>query len=196
MADLRARRAAVQRAARRRARPHAADGLAGAARRGSALSTPDTTGASSRLAGLARSSAPRAAAFVLDASVALGAFFEDEQDAYSLAVLAVAGRRAVPACRRCGIWRWATSSPRAERAGRITPAALDERWQRVEVRRAAVAAGRRRRPRTGRSAPPTGASRAYDACYLDTALQQRLPLATQGQAAGRHARAASASRST
>jgi len=115
--------------------------------------------------------------FVLDSSVALGAFFEDEQDEYSLAVWrSLADARAVvPA-----LWHLEMGNilSRALRAGRITQAALDECWERLAV--------------VGLQAPPLEgdarhwAQRAadwglssYDACYLDTALQQRLPLATK-----------------
>ncbi len=118
-----------------------------------------------------------ASGFLLDSSVALGAFFEDEQDDYSV-----------------GVWRSLVDVPgyvpalwhlemghilsRALRAGRITRAAVDECWSRIDVIRLQVL------PMLGDARHWTQRSAdwnltAYDACYLDTALQQRLPLATK-----------------
>ena len=118
-----------------------------------------------------------AAAFVLDSSVALGAFFEDEQDGYSLEVWrSMADAQAfVPA-----LWHLEMGNilARALQAGRITQAALDDCWQRLDV------VGLQSLPVAGdaghwtQRATDWGLS-AYDACYLDTALQQRLPLATK-----------------
>ena len=116
-------------------------------------------------------------AFVLDSSVALGAFFEDEQDAYSLSVWHTLGaaRAFVPV-----LWHLEMGNilSRALRDGRISAAALDESWQRLD------AVGLHDLPLQGdarhwtQRAADWGLS-AYDACYLDTALQQRLPLATK-----------------
>lgn len=115
--------------------------------------------------------------FVLDSSVALGAFFEDEQDEYSLAVWRsmVEAQAIVP-----GMWHLEMGSilSRALRAGRIEADALDASWARIEV------IGLQTLPLHGdaqqwaRRAADWGLS-AYDACYLDTAVQQRLPLATK-----------------
>lgn len=117
------------------------------------------------------------AAFVLDSSVALGAFFEDEQDAYSIAVWQSLdeAQAFVPA-----LWHLEMGNilSRALRAGRITPDALDDSWDRIRV------VGLRLLPLVGdarhwaQRAADWGLS-AYDACYLDAALQQRLPLATK-----------------
>ncbi len=117
------------------------------------------------------------ASFVLDSSVALGAFFEDEQDAYSLAVwqsLAEA-QAVVPE-----LWHLEMGNilARALRAGRISPAALDESWQRLQaVGLQSLPPEADARHWTQRAAD-WGLS-AYDACYLDTALHRRLPLATK-----------------
>ena len=118
-----------------------------------------------------------AAGFVLDSSVALGAFFEDEQDEYSVGVWrSLAEAQAfVPA-----LWHLEMGNilSRALRAGRITPAQLDEAWERIEV------VGLQSLPQPGdarhwaQRAADWGLS-AYDACYLDAALMQRLPLATK-----------------
>ncbi|MBK7061392.1 MAG: type II toxin-antitoxin system VapC family toxin [Rubrivivax sp.] len=119
----------------------------------------------------------QAPGFLLDSSVALGAFFEDEQDDYSL-----------------GVWRSLATAPafvpalwhlemgnilsRALRAGRISHDALADCWSRIDM------VGLRVLPMHGdarhwtQRAADWGLS-AYDACYLDTALQQRLPLATK-----------------
>lgn len=115
--------------------------------------------------------------FVLDASVALGAFFEDEQDAYSLAVWRSLGQAeaVVPA-----LWHLELGNilSRALRAGRITAAALDAAWLRLQ------AIGLRTLPVEGHGqywverAQVYGLT-AYDACYLDMALRLRLPLATK-----------------
>lgn len=117
------------------------------------------------------------AAFVLDSSVALGAFFEDEQDAYSIAVWQSLdeAQAFVPA-----LWHLEMGDilSRALRAGRITPDALDDSWDRIRV------VGLQLLPLVGdvrhwaQRAADWGLS-AYDACYLDAALQQRLPLATK-----------------
>lgn len=117
------------------------------------------------------------AAFVLDSSVALGAFFEDEQDAYSIAVWQSLdeAQAFVPA-----LWHLEMGNilSRALRAGRITPDALDDSWDRIRV------VGLQLLPLVGHArhwaqrAADWGLS-AYDACYLDAALQQRLPLATK-----------------
>ena len=118
-----------------------------------------------------------APSIVLDASVALGAFFEDEQDAYSLAVWRsmVEAQAVVPA-----LWHLEMGNilSRALRAGRITAQALDDCWQRL------AQVGLQSAPIEGdarhwtQRAADWGLS-AYDACYLDTALRQRLPLATR-----------------
>jgi predicted nucleic acid-binding protein len=122
-------------------------------------------------------SAPPASGFVLDSSVALGAFFEDEQDAYSIAVWrSLAEAPAVVPM----LWHLEMGNilSRALRAGRISADALDESWARL------LDLGLQMLPLVGdarhwaRRAADWGLS-AYDACYLDTALQQRLPLATK-----------------
>lgn len=114
---------------------------------------------------------------VLDSSVALGAFFADEQDDYSLAVWhSLADAQAVVPV----LWHLEMGNllSRALRAGRITQAALDQTWARLEV------VGLQTLPHHGdarhwaQRATDWGLS-TYDACYLDTALQQRLPLATK-----------------
>jgi len=115
-------------------------------------------------------------AFVLDSSVALGAFFQDEQDDYALAVWQsmVSAQAVVPA-----LWHLEMGNilSRALKAGRISAQALDDCWQRLAL--------------VGIQTLPLGDARhwtqraadwgltSYDACYLDTALQQRLPLATK-----------------
>ncbi len=115
--------------------------------------------------------------FVLDSSVALGAFFADEQDDYSLAVWrSVADAQVfVPA-----LWHLEMGNilSRALRAGRISAQELDDSWARLDE------VGLLSLPAVGdarhwsRRAADWGLT-AYDACYLDTALQQRLPLATK-----------------
>lgn len=122
-------------------------------------------------------SQPAAQAFVLDSSVALGAFFEDEQDDYVLGVWRSLdeAQAVVPA-----LWHLEMGNilSRALRSGRITQEAIDQCWSRIEV------VGVQSLPLHGdarhwtQRAADWGLS-AYDACYLDTALQQRLPLATK-----------------
>ncbi|MEN9630246.1 MAG: hypothetical protein RJA10_3474 [Pseudomonadota bacterium] len=115
--------------------------------------------------------------FLLDSSVALGAFFEDEQDDYSL-----------------GVWRSLADVPafvpalwhvemgnilsRALRAGRISQEDLDECWSRIDVVGLQVLPLHGDARHWTQRAADWGLT-AYDACYLDTALQQRLPLATK-----------------
>ena len=118
-----------------------------------------------------------AVGFVLDSSVALGAFFEDEQDAYSLAVWRSLGaaQAFVPA-----LWSLEMGNilSRALRAGRISRDALDECWGRLQTLGLQVLPVHGDARRWTQRAADWGIT-AYDACYLDTALQQRLPLATK-----------------
>ena len=118
--------------------------------------------------------------FVLDCSVALGAFFEDEQDDYSLAVWQSMKQvqAEVPA-----LWHLEMGNilARALRSGRISAPALQVAWDQLEhVGLLTVDAGGDARFWTQRSAD--WGLTAYDACYLDTALQHRLPLATKDKA--------------
>lgn len=118
-----------------------------------------------------------AAAVVIDSSVALCAFFEDEQDEYSLAVwrsLAEA-RAVVPA-----LWHLEMGHilARALRAGRITAQALDQSWQQLDVVGLHTLAPHGDARHWAQRAADWRLS-AYDACYLDTAVQQHLPLATK-----------------
>jgi len=125
-------------------------------------------------------------AFVLDASVALAAFFEDEQDDYSVDVWhsMIGAQVCVPA-----LWHLELANilSRALRRGRISAMALDEAWgrlERVQMRVVPVA------PEVSmwtRLASDWGLT-SYDACYLDTALRQRLPLATKDRTLGEAAR--------
>jgi len=122
-------------------------------------------------------SSPGPLSFVLDSSVALGAFFEDEQDAYSVAVgqSQAAAQAVVPA-----LWHLEMGNilSRALRAGRISAQALDDSWQLLaQVGLHTVPVDGQARHWTQRAAD--WGLTAYDACYLDTALQQRLPLATK-----------------
>lgn len=117
------------------------------------------------------------AGFVLDSSVALGAFFEDEQDAYSMAVWRSLdeAQAFVPV-----LWHLEMGNilSRALKAGRITQQALDDSWRRIDVvglQSLPVQAGTRH---WTQRAADWGLS-AYDACYLDVARQQRLALATK-----------------
>jgi predicted nucleic acid-binding protein len=120
------------------------------------------------------------ASFVLDCSVALGAFFEDEQDAYSLQVWRSleAAQAVVPA-----LWHleMANILVRAQRAKRISAAALAKAWGRLDAMGLQTinesAHARHWLQRAG-----DWQLSAYDACYLDLALQQRLPLASKDKA--------------
>lgn len=115
--------------------------------------------------------------FVLDCSVALGAFFEDEQDDYSMAVWRSleSAQALLPA-----LWHLEMGNilSRAVQRGRITREALDDCW----VRLAAV--DLQTLPAFGdvqhwtQRAVDWGLS-TYDACCLDTALAQRIPLASK-----------------
>ena len=121
-----------------------------------------------------------AASFVLDASVALAVFFEDEQDDYSVSVWrsmesAVAQ---VPS-----LWHLELGNilSRALSAKRISSEALELCWQRlgrVQIRSLPVTPDAQH---WARQAVEWKLS-AYDACYLDTALRHRLALATRDRA--------------
>jgi predicted nucleic acid-binding protein len=124
--------------------------------------------------------ATSAPGFVLDASVTLAAFFEDEQDDYSLGVWrSMVGAQAwVPA-----LWHLEIANilSRAQRRGRITAQALDESWERLACLQIRVVPVTPDAQMWTRMATDWGLG-AYDACYLDTALRHRLPLATRDRA--------------
>ncbi len=115
--------------------------------------------------------------FLLDCSVALGAFFEDEQDDYSMAVWRSldAAQALVPA-----LWHLEMGNilSRAVQRRRITRQALDDCWARLSQ------VGLQTLPVHGdaqhwtQRAADWGLS-AYDACYLDSALARRVPLASK-----------------
>jgi predicted nucleic acid-binding protein len=117
------------------------------------------------------------AGFVLDSSVALGAFFEDEQDDYSLSVWRSmdAARPFVPM-----LWHLEMGNilARALKARRITERALDDCWERIEVVGLEVVSLTQDARAWVRRANEWSLS-TYDACYLELARQQRLPLATK-----------------
>jgi predicted nucleic acid-binding protein len=126
--------------------------------------------------------------FVLDSSVALGAFFEDEQDTYSMSVW-----RSMGSTRPCvpQLWHLEMGNilSRALRARRITQAALDECWARIEVVGLQLLTTPSDARHWAARAVEWGLS-AYDACYLDLARQQRLPLATKDASLAEAARRA------
>jgi predicted nucleic acid-binding protein len=116
-------------------------------------------------------------AFVLDTSVTLGALFADEQDAYSLAVLATMDEAAarVPAS-----WHLELGNilGRALKGGRITAADLASSWQRLQALDIQVLPTPDDARLWAERSLEWGLS-AYDCCYLELARQQRLPLATR-----------------
>lgn len=118
--------------------------------------------------------------FVLDASVTLAAFFEDEQDDYSLAVWHSMPdvQVWVPA-----LWHLEIANilSRAQRHGRISAQHLDDSWARLERLQMRVVPVMPDAQMWARLAAEWGLG-AYDACYLDTALRHRLPLATRDRA--------------
>ena len=130
--------------------------------------------------------APAHPAFVLDASVALAAFFEDEQDAYSVEVWRsmIGTQVCVPA-----LWHLELANilSRALRRGRITAAALDDAWSRLDQVPMRVVPVAPEVSMWTRLASEWGLT-SYDACYLETALRQRLPLATKDRALAEAAR--------
>jgi predicted nucleic acid-binding protein len=117
--------------------------------------------------------------FVLDSSVALGAFFEDEQDDYSLAVWrSLSSARAIVPL----LWHLEIGNilSRAIKARRMTARALDDCWQRIEV----VGLEVRDVPADARLWAQRALEwqlSAYDACYLELARHHRLPLATKDE---------------
>ncbi|MEO7151909.1 MAG: type II toxin-antitoxin system VapC family toxin [Burkholderiaceae bacterium] len=126
------------------------------------------------------------ASFVLDSSVALGALFADEQDAYSLGVLqsldmAVA---VVPA-----LWQLELGNilGRALKAGRISAAGLAQSWERLETLGIQVMPTRDDARYWAERSVEWQLS-AYDCCYLDLARERRLPLATRDAALAAAAR--------
>lgn len=115
--------------------------------------------------------------FVLDTSVTLGALFRDEQDAYSLAVLATLTDAVamVPP-----LWHLELGNilGRALKAGRIAPADLSQSWERLSL------LGIQTMPtpddaRYWAERSVEWSLSAYDCCYLELARQQRIPLATK-----------------
>ena len=118
-----------------------------------------------------------APSFVLDTSVALGALFKDEQDAYSLAVLSTLADAVALVPPQ---WHLELGNilGRALKAGRITPADLAQSWERLSLLGIqTVATPDDARHWAERSVE--WSLSAYDCCYLDLARQQRVPLATK-----------------
>lgn len=114
---------------------------------------------------------------VLDTSVALGAVFHDEQDAYSLGVLLALRdlNAAVPA-----LWHLEMGNilSRALRQGRISDTELQQCWQHLAVLDLQTLPTATE-PRYWTERAHDWDLTSYDACYLDLARQQRLPLATK-----------------
>jgi predicted nucleic acid-binding protein len=115
--------------------------------------------------------------FVLDASVALGAFFEDEQDAYSVAVW-----ESIDQVRPTVPWLWhlelANILSRAASRGRITNEAVHDSWRRLEAVGLITLESERAMSHWLRCAGDWGLS-AYDCVYLDLALRLKAPLASK-----------------
>ena len=118
-----------------------------------------------------------AATFVLDTSVTLGALFADEQDAYSLAVLATLADAVaiVPA-----LWHLELGNilGRALKAGRISAPDLAASWERLSTLGIRVVPTPDDARHWAQRSVEWGLT-AYDCCYLELARQQRLPLATK-----------------
>ena len=118
-----------------------------------------------------------AATFVLDTSVTLGALFADEQDAYSLAVLATLADAVaiVPA-----LWHLELGNilGRALKAGRISAPDLAASWERLCTLGIRVVPTPDDARHWAQRSVEWGLT-AYDCCYLELARQQRLPLATK-----------------
>jgi predicted nucleic acid-binding protein len=120
-----------------------------------------------------------AATFVLDTSVMLGALFKDEQDAYSLAVLASLedATAIVPF-----LWHLELGNilGRALKGGRITPTDLKQSWEHLCALGIQVVATPDDARHWAERSVEWGLT-AYDCCYLELARQQRLPLATKDE---------------
>ena len=118
-----------------------------------------------------------AGTFVLDTSVTLGALFSDEQDAYSLAVLATLedAKAVVPA-----LWHLELGNilGRALKAGRISAPDLASSWERLSMLGIEVVPMLHDARHWAERTVEWGLT-AYDCCYLELARQQRLPLATK-----------------
>lgn len=114
---------------------------------------------------------------LLDCSVALGAFFEDEQDDYSVAVWRSldATQALVPA-----LWHLEMGNilARAVQRGRITRRSLDTCWARLDRVGVQTLPAHGDAQHWAQRAADWGLT-AYDACYLDSALAQRVPLASK-----------------
>ncbi len=124
--------------------------------------------------------------FVLDSSVALGALFADEQDAYSLGVLQSldVSVAVVPA-----LWHLEPGNilGRALKAGRISAGELAQSWERLELLGIQVLPTRDD-ARYWAERSLEWQLTAYDCCYLDLARERRLPLATRDTALAAAAR--------
>ncbi len=127
-----------------------------------------------------------AGSFVLDTSVTLGALFADEQDAYSLAVLATLSEAVavVPP-----LWHLELGNilGRALKAGRISAPELATSWERLGALGIQVVPT----PDDARHWAERSVEwslTAYDCCYLELARQQRVPLATKDAALAAAAR--------
>jgi predicted nucleic acid-binding protein len=115
--------------------------------------------------------------FVLDASVALGAFFEDEQDPYSVAVW-----ESIEHVRPTVPWLWhlelANILGRAASRGRISAEAVHDCWRRLEALGLTTLESDRTMAHWLRCSGDWGLS-AYDCVYLDLALRLKAPLASK-----------------
>lgn len=114
---------------------------------------------------------------VLDTSVALGAVFADEQDAYSVGVLqALTDLNAVVPV----LWHleMANILSRALRSERISADGIRQCWQHLAVLDLQTLPLEPDARYWTERAHDWGLT-SYDACYLDLARQQRLPLATK-----------------
>ena len=124
--------------------------------------------------------------FVLDSSVALGALFKDEQDAYSLGVLQSLDVAAavVPA-----LWHLELGNilGRAVKAGRISAGELARSWERLGALGIEVLPTRDDALYWAERSIEWQLT-AYDCCYLDLARERRLPLATRDVALAAAAR--------
>ena len=118
--------------------------------------------------------------FVLDTSVTLGALFRDEQDAYSLAVLATLDDAVavVPP-----LWHLELGNilGRALKAGRIAASDLVQSRERLKTLGITTIATLDDARFWAERAVEWELT-SYDCCYLEVARQQRLPIATKDAA--------------
>lgn len=129
--------------------------------------------------------------FVLDASVAVSWCFEDQQTAFSEAVLGALRRDAAPVVPPLWMYEVVNVLALAQRKGVIDKATVATFWNKVSRAAAIVENANDTAHKIIELSQQHGLT-AYDAAYLELALREGLPLATLDKELEKAARSAGA----